>query len=79
MEAQQWLDNFDNRKEAAQILAGTKVFWSYLPQRFLLTHFKVNMTWVMVAKLMINQWLLITGKMKKAVFLILTKVMIYGS
>ena len=33
----------------------------------------------MVAKLMINQWLLIIGKMKKVVFLILTKVMIYGS
>jgi bicarbonate transport system substrate-binding protein len=32
MEAQQWLDNFDNRKEAAEILAAKKYFGLSSPE-----------------------------------------------
>jgi bicarbonate transport system substrate-binding protein len=40
MEAQQWLDNFDNRKEAAEILAGRNYF--NLPVEILIDPFMGN-------------------------------------
>jgi len=62
MEAQQWLDNFDNRKETADI---PDVITSISQPTSLQTHSRASTTWVMVVSSTINRWQRITGKMKR--------------